>query len=100
MGAKLTHPQKEVYSKVIQVKGILVGENFHFSKGDVKSFLHWLFKYFPDIMRESIPMSFRTIQGKGSTFFELKGIFQWGNFILWSYCYVCRKCWETFGTPV
>lgn len=51
MGARISCPQKEVY---FQVKSILIGENFRFSKGDLKRFIHWLLKCFPSLSRHSV----------------------------------------------
>lgn len=51
MGAKLTHPPQEVCHQVTEA---LVVENFRLSKGDLKRFMHWLFKYFPNISWDSV----------------------------------------------
>lgn len=41
----LTASEQEFY---LQVKEILVGAQFKFSRGLLKRFVHWGFKYFPD----------------------------------------------------
>lgn len=51
MGAKLTHSQQNIY---IQVKSALAWGNFCFSRGELKHFIHWLFKHFPYISWDSL----------------------------------------------
>lgn len=81
MGAKLTHLQWEVF---IQVKGALVRGNFHFSRGELKRFVHWLFKYFPNVSWELVLKKiFGTRLGPSWVFYNPEEIFQWGSLILY-----------------
>lgn len=51
IGAKLTILQLEFY---LQVYDILAKNDVRISKGDLKAFVHWIFKYFMDITWESV----------------------------------------------
>lgn len=56
MGNNFSHPsltpsEQDVY---FQVKNTVIVGQFKFSKGNLKSFIHWIFKFFPNTNADSI----------------------------------------------
>lgn len=56
MGSNFSHPsltpsERDVY---FQVKNTLIVGQFKFSKGNLKHFIHWIFKFFPNTNANSV----------------------------------------------
>lgn len=80
MGAKFTMEQQEVYLKVYDT---FVKYGVRFSKGGLKVFFHWIFKYFTGVTHESVLLvEFWDKVGKKLYFLQTEGDFWFGKLYL------------------